>query len=250
MDTEQKSILDAILIASLVVAVILGYFIVALIRQNRRNIKLYKEKMIAEVTTLENERKRMASDLHDELGPIVAGIKLKLNGLETESEDDHQILDRVQDNLADMILRMKSISNDLMPVILLKKGLLEAMNDSVKEINRSGSLKVILTHDQIPAINETVAINLYRIVQELIHNTLKHAKATELQINLGLVKNQLVMMTRDNGVGFNYNSELTEKGGRGLQNLSTRTEVLGGKMMVTTAPGEGTTYIFRIPIIN
>ena len=248
MDAHQTSIFTAIIIASVIVGVIITYFIVTLIGHHKRNVELYKSKMLAEITTLENERKRIAADLHDELGPIVAGIKLKLNSLDVDEKQDMQTLGRIHDNITELINRMKGISNDLMPMILLKKGLVEAMDVWVAEINRSKKFTIKFIHDNIPHFSENKSINLYRILQEIIHNTIKHAGASELLIEMKLSKSRLIVLTKDNGAGFNYAAELKEHSGLGLRNLLSRTEALNGNMYIESGAGRGTSYTFEIPI--
>jgi signal transduction histidine kinase len=94
------------------------------------------------------------------------------------------------------------------------------------------------------------AINLYRISQEIIHNTIKHADASELLIELRQDKDKIVLATRDDGKGFNYDEKSGEAKGMGLQNLLRRAEIIGGKMFFESQKGKGTTYIFEIPIAN
>jgi signal transduction histidine kinase len=204
--------------------------------------------MLAEITTLENERKRMAADLHDELGPIVAGIKLKLNSLDVHEKDDKQTLDKIHGNITELITRMKGISNDLMPMVLLKKGLIEAMEVSIEEMNRARKFNIRFVHESIPHFSENKSINLYRILQEIIHNTIKHAGATELLIEMKISKGHLIVLTKDDGTGFNYPAELKDHSGLGLRNLLSRTEALNGNMYIDSEDGKGTSYTFEIPI--
>ncbi|MFL5788644.1 MAG: sensor histidine kinase, partial [Flavisolibacter sp.] len=99
-------------------------------------------------------------------------------------------------------------------------------------------------------LNEQQAINLYRIIQEIIHNTIKHARASEIIIELRKDKDAIVLATKDNGIGFNYDSKSKETSGQGLRNLLSRTEIIGGKMFFESGKGRGTTYIFEIPMTN
>ena len=248
MDAHQTSIFTVILIIALVVGMIFAYFITTLIKHHRRNAQLYKEKMLAEITTLENERKRMSADLHDELGPILAGVKLKLSSLEVTDKDDEITLKKIHENIDELVSRMKDISNDLMPSVLLKRGLVEAIEVTVEEINRSNSVEITFIHHDLPSLKEDKVINLYRIIQEIIHNTLKHAQATELIIEIRADSHKLIVLSRDNGKGFNYSNVSKEASGHGLRNLFTRTDALGGNMYINTAVGGGTIYTFEVPV--
>ena len=105
MDAQQTKIYTAIIIAALVIGSILIYFIVSLIQQQRKNSRLFKEKIKAEITTLENERSRVSADLHDELGPLLFSVKFKLSGLETTAED-HDAVEAATAYIDDIIQRI------------------------------------------------------------------------------------------------------------------------------------------------
>jgi signal transduction histidine kinase len=107
--------------------VVLIYFIVTIVRHQRRNIRLYKSKILAEITTLEKERARIASDLHDELGPILSAVKFKINSLDIHNDEDQNLLDKSNKNIDEIIRRMREISNDLLP----KDSLLQLKNRSI-----------------------------------------------------------------------------------------------------------------------
>ena len=248
MDTNQTTIFTAIIIAVIILAIIIIYFFVTLIRHHRRNIELYKSKILAEITTQENERKRIAADLHDELGPILSAVKFKVNSLDLQNGDDEKMLETVNNNIDNIIWRMREISNDLMPTTLLRKGLVPAIEQSISNLNRSNNLDVRFNHTNIPEIKAERSINLYRILQEIIHNTIKHAGATELKIEMRLDNNTLLILTKDNGKGFDHIKQSKENTGLGLRNLLSRTEVLGGDMFIESKPGKGTEYTFEIPL--
>src|SRR5689334_15647863 len=121
MDAEKTSLLTTILITSIVLGIIIIYFFATIIRQQRRNIELYKSKIKAEITAQENEKKRIAADLHDELGPILSSVKFKINSLDIANNEDQEVLDNTNKNIDSMMIRMREISNDLMPNTLLRK---------------------------------------------------------------------------------------------------------------------------------
>jgi signal transduction histidine kinase len=248
MDASETKIFTAILITSIVLGMIIAFFIVSLIRHQRKNQKLYKSKILAEITTLENERARIASDLHDELGPILSAVKFKINSLDIHSSGDQLILDKSNKNIDEIISRMREISNDLLPNTLLRKGLITAMEESVEDLKKSNKLEIKFTYQQAVDIPKEKTVNIYRILQEIIHNTLKHAEATGLRIELKQEKQRLVILTEDNGRGFDYNQQSRENTGLGLRNLLSRTEVLGGNMYIESRSGKGTKYTFEIPL--
>ncbi|HPH83982.1 MAG TPA: ATP-binding protein [Ferruginibacter sp.] len=249
MDAEQTKIYTSVIIAALIIGAILVFFIVSLIQQQKRNNRLYKSKILAEITTQENERARVAADLHDELGPLLFTVKFKLSNIDTNPEDQ-QALEEAGVHVDDIIQRIREISNDLMPGTLLRKGVIYAIDEFIDRMSKTSTLKVLFTHEDIPEISNTASINIYRIVLEIIHNTLKHANASLLKLNLSQEADKLILLSEDNGVGFNYSTERSENTGLGLRNLLNRTELMGGEMFVESAPGKGTKYTVELPILK
>jgi len=190
----------------------------------------------------------MASDLHDELGPVLSSVKLKVNCLDIETEEDKLQLDKINSNIDDIIQRMREISNDLMPSTLMRKGLVAAVNESIEKTSKPGGLKIVFQNEGPVELKTEKAVHVYRIVQEVIHNTIKHAKANNLLIKLAAKNNKLILTTKDDGIGFNHSKILQEASGLGLRNLLSRTEILNGEMYIDSAKEKGTEYIFELPI--
>ena len=236
------------MIGAIAVLTIIVLFTAMMIIHQRRLLRLYKEKVGVEINTLERERRRMSEDLHDELGPILAGIKLKLNGMDPSPGADEAIMNQVQDNLTGLLTRMKEISNDLMPVVLVKKGLVAALQSSVNEFNRSGSMEIRFAAETIHPLPDGIQTNLYRICQEIITNTIRHADAKHLDISIRLEKQLLIVLSEDDGKGFDSDLARLHGIGQGLRNLFNRTELLGGRMFLETSPGKGTRHRIEIPI--
>ncbi|HEU4472196.1 MAG TPA: ATP-binding protein [Flavisolibacter sp.] len=237
------------MITSVVLGTIITYFFISIIRQQRRNIQLYKQSLLTEITTLEKERTRMAADLHDEVGPVLSAVKLRLSSLDIQNEADELELSKTNEQIDKLLKRMREITFDLMPNSLVRKGLPAALTEFIEYCGKSSTLSIRFQHEDLP-LTQQQSINLYRIVQEIIHNTIKHAGASELLIELRREKSMIVLATRDNGIGFSYEARTKEASGLGLGNLASRTEIMGGKMFFESEKGKGTTYIFEIPTAN
>jgi signal transduction histidine kinase len=246
MDAQERSFYAAILIVCSVLGIIIIFFIVSIIRQQRRAVRLYKQSLLTEITTLEKERSRMASDLHDEIGPLLSAVKLRINSIDIHNETDRGEVEKTNTQIDNLLVRIREILLDLMPTTLTRDGLAVALGDFIEFCSKSSSLKINFQFTDIK-LSQPQAINLYRIGQELIHNTIKHSEASELLIELRQEKDKIILATRDNGKGFNYDEKSKESNGLGLQNLLRRTEILGGKMFCESK-GKGTTYIFETPI--
>jgi signal transduction histidine kinase len=248
MHAQERSLYLAILITVFVLFVLLVFYSYSLIRQHRRSRRLFREKVAAEIHTLEKERRRLAEDMHDELGPVVAGIKLKLNSIDALSDIDKETLDKVQENMSQLLNRLRAISNNLMPAVLMKKGLAPALKALIDEFQGTQGLHIKMDFPELPKLTPEISTNLYRICQEILGNTLKHSKATELDIRLTTDGDLVRLETKDNGIGFDQQEAATRSNSYGLHNLLNRTELIGGRMFLETMPGKGTAYVFEIPV--
>lgn len=250
MDAKETTIYLTILSIVFIVGVILGYFLWSIIRLHRRYIRLHKSKNNAQITLLEKERTRIAADLHDDLGPILSAAKFKLAEVEPPSEEDQTLLTEASDHIDKIITRIREISNGLMPNTLLRKGPVYAIEEFIHDITSSCALKIELLKYNIPKLSQEQAINIYRILQEIIHNTVKHAKATVLKIQFFIRTETLVIVCTDNGCGFNKYAVRKEKAGLGLHTMLQRVEMLGGKMFITTGLTKGTSIKLEIPLTH
>ncbi len=248
MDTPEKEYYDSLLVVVIIVGIVLLYFIITAIRYQRRSLRLHKERIQAEIDTLENERKRIAADLHDELGPLLSAVKLQINNLETADPGDLKIIDNSSRYIDSIITKLREISNDLMPNTLLRKGLKNAIIEFIDHSQDAYKLPVKFICEQELQLEQDKEINLYRIVQEITHNTLKHAKATMLIIKISIQDERLFLMTADNGVGFDYFSKIRDNSGLGLRNLQSRTEIMGGEFSCISSPEKGTAYTIEVPV--
>jgi two-component system, NarL family, sensor kinase len=250
MNSEETSIFTAIIISVLVIGIIIIYFVVSLIKQQKRMLTLEKLNIQAEITALEKDRARIASDLHDELGPMLSAVKMKMNTFELSEQEDKENMEKTNEHIDSILKRMREITFDLMPNILFRKGVVLAIHEFINYISKKNSLQINFT-SSVEALDlpEQQTLNLYRIVQEIIHNTIKHAEASVLNIQLAFVDNKLQLSTSDNGKGFDYEKKSKSAMGIGLKNLSNRTEMMKGKMFIDTAKNEGTRFIFEIPVL-
>ncbi|MCU0373932.1 MAG: ATP-binding protein [Chitinophagaceae bacterium] len=249
MGTYEKDIYFALIIAFGLIGIILFYFLWSVIRQQRRYQALANAKINAEIATLEKERKRIAGDLHDDIGPLLSAIKLQMSFLKPIDEQETVVLQRSGEYIDEVITKMREISNDLLPNILIRKGLVTAIERFIDKLPVSG-MEVKFQSDLTYRPGPDIEINLYRIVQEVVHNALKHAKASQLKIELRQEKSHIVLATADNGVGLPLNFESRKEPGLGFLNLQSRTEVMGGEFHIQSRAGSGLSFLFEIPIIQ
>lgn len=234
-------------IASIIIGVIVIFFISAIVRQQRKVSYWQQARIAAEINTLEAERKRIAGDLHDELGPMLSAIKLQINHLEPEDETESAVLEKSSKQIDIIIQRFREISYDLLPNTLVRKGFIKATHEFISKIKTLHPLQIEFTTDDFSLTPER-EVNMYRVVQEIIQNTIKHARATILKINIITKEKAIFLQTKDDGIGFNYSEKSLEAKGVGLLSLQSRAQLLGGHLIVHTQPGSGTTFEIEIPL--
>jgi two-component system NarL family sensor kinase len=247
MDAQENRIYTAILIAALILGSVIIYFIITLLRQQKKTLALHKQNIIAEITQIEKERARIAHDLHDEIGPLLSAVKMKINSFELTDREDKIQINKINNHIDEVLKRIREISFDLMPNSLLRKGLIPAVRELTGYLNNSTKIRFHFSFQGEIILTESNAVNLYRIIQEIIHNTIKHSRASELHLELNHEENKVVLSIRDNGIGFDHEKESNENIGFGLRSLLRRTEIMGGQMFVESG-NTGTTYTFEIPI--
>lgn len=247
MDPEKAKIFTAILTSAILIGSIIIYFIISIIRQQRRNLELQRLNILTEINTLESERARMAADLHDELGPTLSSIRFRIESVEAADEEEQVMLTKAGSQINDTIARIREIAGNLMPQSLIRKGLITGTTEFIHQFAHP-TLNIQFGHSIQTELSQEKSINIYRIIQEIIQNTAKHAQATKLVIQLIEEKGKLVLLCEDNGTGFNYQQIVREKTGIGLRNLKSRTEIMGGKMTVYSVSGKGSQFRFEVPL--
>jgi len=217
------------------------------IQQQRIN-ELETEKQLSATEAVlkgeEQERTRLAKDLHDGLGGMLSGIKYTLNNMKGNlimTEENAQAFGRSIDMLDSSINEMRRVAHNMMPEALVKFGLDTALKDFCNDINKSGALKVQYQSIglQEKQIDQTKSVTVYRIVQELLNNTMKHASAKNALVQLSYNDAILTLTVEDDGKGFDA-SVLKQSKGIGWSNIQNRVEFLKGKWDVDSQPGKGT----------
>lgn len=216
--------------------------------QQQRISELETEKKLSATEAVlkgeEQERARLAKDLHDGLSGMLSGVKYSLQDMKGNlimTEENRQAFARSIDMLDSSIKEMRRVAHNMMPEVLVRYGLDAALKDYVAEINKSGVLKVVYQSMGMehPVIERSAALAVFRIVQELLNNIIKHAQASEALVQVFGENSKLVVNVEDNGIGFDPRLS-EEKGGMGWKNIRSRTDLLHGKVDVQSAPGAGT----------
>lgn len=219
--------------------------------KNKEIITLQQQQEIAKLEALidgeENERRRIAQELHDGLNGDLSAIKYRLSTLEESglSAIDAENLIKVIDMIDESCAQVRSISHNLMPTSILEYGLIETIREYCIKINTSDTFKIDFQFfGNYIALSKKIETVIYRIIQELVTNILKHSKATEAMIQVNYREDELFITVEDNGIGFNKNAVST---GLGLKNIKTRIDFLDAQLDVESS-SVGTSYTISIDL--
>ncbi len=212
---------------------------------HRKQRLMIKDKEIEQLKAMmkgeEKERSRLARELHDGIGGMLAAIKMNVGAIKIENPETAHInrLDKVALMLQDTSIEVRKTAHNLMPDILDRHSLEEALTAFCKQVNTGNGLLIELhMPGDLPALDKSIELMLYRMVQELVQNVIKHARANHLELQIMHYDQLLSITAEDNGQGFD--TETTPEG-VGLANLRHRVAVLQGSLSVTTVPGSSTT---------
>ena len=249
MHAHETRIYITLLIAAGVFAVVLGFYMVTIIRQHRKKALSYNDKIITEILVLEKERGRIAGDLHDEMGSLLSAIKLNLQCIETTKAEDRQIIIKTGKYIDTAMHKIREISNNLAPRSLEKKGLINAIKELCDMIDQTRQIHVnCFCSSRGDTISKEKEIHLYRMIQEIINNAIRHGRPEHIDVKLIIENRCLSVMIRDDGIGFDQDEIIKTNTGFGLRNIISRVDLLKGSIYLTTAPGKGVHYLIEIPL--
>jgi two-component system, NarL family, sensor kinase len=248
MDTQETKVYIAALIAAGVLGILLLYFIITMIKQQRKTLRLHLEKIQAEILAQEKERKKIAADLHDELGPLLSAVKFKINSVDLLRKEDEELIEKASQHIDETLEQIRRISFDLLPNTLIRKGLVETIDEFIPKVEKLVPLEIKFVHREVNNLPDDIKVNLYRILLEIINNTVKHSGAKTLKITLTRLPRKIKLQTADDGVGFDLEKNVSVNSGLGLRNLQSRAEIMHGEFLINTAPGLGVRYNIEIPL--
>lgn len=263
LQLHQKNILNYILVGSAIAILIISLLAYRNYKQrqkiNQQRIgELESEKQLMATEAIlkgeEQERSRLAKDLHDGLGGMLSGVKYSLNNMKENmimNSDDARNFEHNIHLLNNSINEMRRVAHNLMPEALLKFGLNEALNDYCTETSKSGILKVSYMSFGLKdkTIERSLSITVYRIVQELLYNITKHANATQAIVQLSASETHLTITVEDNGIGFSKEKTFANSKGIGWKNIQSRVDYYKGNININSSPEKGTSVFIELNII-
>jgi signal transduction histidine kinase len=251
--THQRN--TALLLAGLVILALILLYQRRVARANlllkEQEANYRQELLYATINTQEDERRRIARDLHDEVGAMLSTVKLHLAAANRKLAKvgvEEPVVDDASRLVDETVSNVRRISKALLPATLEDFGLAQALSELIERVDQSGELRVEAEiHPPAGRLPLTTELGLFRVMQEMINNALKHAYATHFKLEMWEDEKAVYLRFEDNGVGFDPD-EVKGKtgGGLGLKNIETRVGAAGGTMKFNSAQGKGTSIEISI----
>lgn len=223
-----------------------------------RDVTEAKEKERTNLNTMlegqEMERKRLARELHDGIGPLISTIKLHLDALRSELRDVPQKVGKKMEVMDELIreagLELRRVSHDLMPSALEDLGLVAALENLCHKANQSEKVQVEFYHVGMKErLNPKMALGIFRMAQELLNNAFKYAQATIISVQLIRYPESVLLMVEDDGIGFDKaDLKMLVQNGIGIRNIQTRARALGGQFHIDAQKDKGVLATIEIPL--
>jgi signal transduction histidine kinase len=222
-----------------------------------QNITQVKETEVEVLSAMiegqEKERKKIAREIHDGIGPLLSAIRINLEALKArgnlqmdkKSLDD---MDQIILTLDETTQDIRAMSHNLMPPVLIDFGLIPAVNNLCSRIRNSGKVEIELITNLNKRIESENELILYRIVQELVNNSLKHSEASKITVQIMDHGSHILLSVEDNGKGFNLEEVDAHSTGTGLSNIQARIQARQGSIHFDTKPGMGFIAHIEIPV--
>ncbi len=258
LQISRSNIILACLTAGILMVILISYLLFNRTKLKQKQLldaELLKQQTLrskAVIEAEEKERVRIARELHDGIGQQLSAAKLNISGLQdsikTTKPEEITMLKNALDLLDESVKEVRAVSHSMLPNALIKSGLVSAVREFINKISSSGNLKINL---EIVGLNNrlenTIENILFRVLQELVNNIIKHSKATEVSIQFIQHEKELTILVEDNGVGFNVQEKISDEGGIGIKNIQSRINFLNGEVIFDSYPGKGTTVTIEIP---
>lgn len=243
-------------IGMLVLAMAIVFFVIfyqkrmleSRLNQQRIETEYQQKMMLASLESQENERRRVAGDLHDSIGAMLSTIRVSLSTMMRQEAVNTQSVGQAKQMLDDTIDSVRRISRDLMPATLEKFGISYALKEMCEQYTTVSGVEIKFSESGEPvAINKNSEIMIFRITQEFINNSIKHSKAKSIVTDLQW-SSELLVSISDDGVGFDMQQTKNSGKGLGLFNMENRASMLGANLSFSSIVGSGTKAVMRVPL--
>lgn len=244
MDADETTILYTLITGLCTLGLLITLFVTEIFSFKKKKNALRSNNLKEYFDLLETEKQRIGRDLHDDFGSSLLSIKLILQCIEVQDEETAVLVSKCEGNIRNLMGKVRSIAYNMTPFTLQKKGLDAALEELVENMTEPAGINAVYFNDAV-VYNKEKSIYIYRIVQEVLNNLVKHSKATEFQLDINRKGNKIILFMEDNGIGFDLKN--IDNSGLGLRNISARAEFLKADVYLETEPGKGVEILVEIP---
>lgn len=248
MGPQERTIFIAFGYVTAFIALILCYFLYNIFKQQRKYRILQKAKLNAEINAAEIIRQNIATELHNDIGPYLSGIRMRMQQIQTEQKES---LYECLHSLDKTVVQVRKMAKHLSPLGVFEMTFQEALKHYIHGVNVAGEIHVHFVELGSIQISPVQHSQIYRILQEIILNAIKHSGGTTLRIELSQEGDQILIRTADNGRGYDEAEiRANHQLGLGLLGIQSRIEYLNGTISHSEEIATGTKYNIRIPIVE
>lgn len=257
LENRNKTFIILLLIGVIIILLLFSFVVYSRIKisQERRiseeRLKMKQLQMNVVLESQESERKRFARDLHDGFGQLITAVKIMLGQMHQTNEKNERSELALKSNevLDAMHAQLREIAHNLMPEQLIDEGLSTALKEYARRVSKTSDIEIEVNAFGIEKrLNQSIEVNVYRIIQEWINNVIKYSGAKNLTIQLTGYETEINILIEDNGLGFEK-EKLTKSGGWGWKNIQSRIEAINGILEIDSRTGiPGTSFIIDLPI--
>lgn len=240
MELSQENFILLIVSGSIVFLMLAVSLILLTARNFKSRMKHQSELFRLVLEAQEKERHRISRDLHDGIGPDISSIKLIASSIKTTVKEENALIETLVNGVDNTLASIRNIIRNLRPHEFSKLGLTGALTNLKQNIENTSPINISFEFSGMDErLTDVVEVNIYRIIQELVNNSMKHSEAKNITLSMKMNDQQLSIDYNDNGKGFDA-EKITP--GMGLGNIKARVELFGGKMQMSSSPGKGIHY--------
>jgi two-component system, NarL family, sensor kinase len=268
MGTHVEDIFLGVILGTFLLLFFVGIFIFAILQSQKKQLKnkleksqmqqQFEENILQAQIEIQNQTlQHIGQELHDNIGQLLSLARLYLNIIEDDHTDNESVINYVNQTnklVEQSITEVRSLSKSLDGNFVRDFGLLQSLRNEVLRLQKSRLFSVdLVISGQSFSLGFNKEIVLFRVIQEIINNIIKHAKAKHIQFNVEYLPDLLTITINDNGVGFDHEAVVgreMNQAGAGLRNIQSRIQLLGGQCQIQSQPGQGTIILLSCPGVS
>lgn len=251
MQNQSPEIVSVIVAGIFLALLLVGFIITLLVGYRRKQFQHQQELLHARLEIQENIFKNLSEEIHDNIGQELSVLKLTLSAISLQEEDQAEQLRDSRLMVNHIITGISDLSRSLHPDRIVKIGIIEAVKHELEKIEKTKLFDTaFIYHDEAFKLDPGNEIFLFRIVQEILNNIIKHSRASLIRAELNCKDNAIIFTFTDDGVGFDVKEALQRPAasrGIGLTSMVNRAKLIGGQLSVKSQPGRGTRTTIEIP---